>query len=448
MILFGYFLLAVVVFAFFRYPKWGVLAAIFLRPTIDMFWWAKSEGYVSPLYIAGIAIPMLAIFAVQKIQYRKLYVGTDYLVLAYIAVFAALTALKLINAPQFAMNSIDSIARILSVTLFYFVGRIYFQTSRDVMLLAAAVLGSVVFPFVLTLGQGALGINLTHFSDVYAAAGPGASTNAVSGYFMHGRHDLVRISGVYEGVYELAFMGAISAMLVYALAVSTDFKLKIWHMAVFPAGIFLLYSTYSRSAWVTIVATFILFFVIRREYGKILGALGLCLVLYALVENVQYRFEDELGFVTGTTDFNRFGYSRGWLWTKVFENYNSQGLIERLIGNYGLGNAENQFLGTLIWFGYIGLATLLVFLTTLSIRLYDWMRLIRNKRLAESNIQVMMGCFAISSYWLAGQGSHFITQISTQWIIWTWVGMIATSAARIRADRKAFTSESFARHAV
>ena len=181
MILFGYFLLAVVVFAFFRYPKWGVLAAIFLRPTIDMFWWAKSEGYVSPLYIAGIAIPMLAIFAVQKIQYRKLYVGTDYLVLAYIAVFAALTALKLINAPQFAMNSIDSIARILSVTLFYFVGRIYFQTSRDVMLLAAAVLGSVVFPFVLTLGQGALGINLTHFSDVYAAAGPGASTNAVSG---------------------------------------------------------------------------------------------------------------------------------------------------------------------------------------------------------------------------------------------------------------------------
>ncbi|MCZ6659749.1 MAG: hypothetical protein O7C67_20880, partial [Gammaproteobacteria bacterium] len=66
--------------AFLRYPKWGVLVALFLKPTIDMFWWVKAQGLVSPLFIVGIGVPFLAIVSLSKIKYRHNRVPLDNLI--------------------------------------------------------------------------------------------------------------------------------------------------------------------------------------------------------------------------------------------------------------------------------------------------------------------------------------------------------------------------------
>lgn len=443
MIIIGYLLLAIVIFSFLRYPKWGVLIAIFLKPTIDMFWWVKTQGFISPLFIVGVAVPLLAIVALSKIHYRRVNVPLDKLIVAYLVTFAAITSLKLINAPQFAYNSIDSIARILSVTLFYFIGRFYFQSTKDRKLLVIAILGSVVFPFALTLGQGLLGINLTHFSDVYAAAGPGVDTGDISGYYLGGRHGISRISGVYEGIYELAFMGVIAVVIVFALKEAQNFKLRYWHYAILFSGIYLLYFTYSRSAWITITTTFSFYFLLQRKFLHFLVLVGVCLLLYFSIESVQFRFEDELGFFIGETGFDQFGHGRGAKWKALLNGFLDQDLSAKLIGNYGIGNAENQFLGMMFGFGYIGLFVFTSMQIILTVKLSKAVTGFRTMFSAEDRIKSIMACFAMASYWFAGQGNYFMAQISIQWVIWIWVGIIASDSMRSRASIRSGRSNHF-----
>ena len=95
-----------------------------------------------------------------------------------------------------------------------------------------------------------------------------------------------------------------------------------------------------------------------------------------------------------------------------------------MTGNYGIGNPENQFLGVMFWFGYVGLASFLFLILYLTINLWKKRKIIINDSSFDSNIKLMFISIIVCSYWLAGWGNAFNTMISTQWILWTWTGIL------------------------
>jgi hypothetical protein len=417
----GYFLVLVVILAFLRYPYHALLAAFLTKPVIDMFWYTREKGFISPLFIAGVSVPIMAILMRKHLTGETVRSRHDPAVLAYLAAFGALTVFKILYSPHYLVNAVDSYARILYVTLFYFIGKYYFREDHQRRQLMWVIVLSTAVPFFLTLYQQLFGGELAAFKDV-------VKQGATSAFYIEGRHDLVRISGVYEGVYELAFYGAITSLLLTAVLLS-EASMPAWSYPLLPLSIYFLYFTYSRSAWAMFFTALLLFLLLLGRKTLAVLLISSAGMLYAFIPNVRYRFEDEIGFLLGEKGFATVGYSRGGMWTQIVERFGKQETVHKLIGNYGLGNAENQFLGVTIWFGYIGLAVFLLLLIYLTVALLQKRRELPMDDSIDSNIQRMFLSMIVASYWFAGLGNHFITMISVQWILWTWTGILLSEPA-------------------
>lgn len=411
----GYGLVFAVAFVILRRPYQGVLLVFLTKPVIDMFWEVKFEGLISPLYIAGIILPILALIRMKSPEGGFGKSLNDKAVIAYLLFFAMITALKIANAPLYLAYSLESYARIVFVTAFYFVGRAYFREDYRKWQLLKAVVFSTVVPFFLTIFQV--------MSGKLIAEPMMMEGEARSGFYLAGRHNLQRISGVYEGVYELAFLGLFVALILLAVR-SSRVRFPLWGYVFLGLGMYFLYFTYSRSAWSLFVFSLLGFGLIRKKTLFVAGILVAVLVIYLAVPVVQYRFEDELGFLRGEKELGLVGYGRGNVWIRTWEDFNKQDLFSKLIGNYGLGNPENQFLGLLLWFGYLGLAAFLGFIVFLSWQLWKHHRRVQNNGSMNANLRYLFIVIIIGGYWVAGLGNFFITMISTQWILWTWTGIL------------------------
>jgi len=335
--------------------------------------------------------------------------------------FGSLTLFKIISSPSYWFNSIDSYSRILSVTFFYFIGKYYFRQEEQRKELTWIIILSSVVPFTLTLFQKILGTNLMSFGQV-------ADTGALSAFYIEGRHNLLRISGVYEGIYELAFLSLFTVLLLATIKLSKS-KFPVWGYIMLPLGVYFLYFTYSRSAWALFLFSLTFYLICKKKVGWLFLLLISVGVLYISVPNVQYRYEDELGFVLGEKDFSTFGYGRGGKWIRLTEGFMSQDMLPKLIGNYGLGNPENQFLGIMFWYGYIGLTIFIMLIIYLTLVLLKKLKDILNYSSFDTEIKCLFACIIIGSYWIAGIGNQFSTMISTQWILWTWTGILLSDNA-------------------
>ncbi len=433
----GYGLVGVLCLAFLRYPRMTLMASLGLKPVIDMFWWTKAQGLLSPLFVAGVAIPVLALLGLPRIAAGRRRLAEDRLVMAYLGSFLVLSLCKIAVSPEFWAESLENYLRILSVTSFYFIGKYYFPTAELRRRLALVLAGSSITPFALTAAQQALGWNITTWREVIdQAAGP-VDTSHVSAFYMSARHGLNRISGVYEGVYTLAFLGVFTMLILLVLRVSRDVRFHPAGYLLFGFAAYFAYFTYSRSAWVVLALGAALFFVVRRQLKMVAALLAGALGLWASVETVRFRFEDELGFVLGTHEFSNFGYGRGRLWGQAWDVFSARDPIYQLVGTYGQGNPENQFLNVLFWFGYLGLAVFVAFLVLMTIRLVGWLKKARLDGRLDTNLRIQFAVLVVVCYWFAGLGNNFFLQISTQWILWLWTGIVLAVAAEERAEARA-----------
>ncbi len=418
MIIIGYILLASIIVLFFVSPQKALLFSFFSKPIIDIFWYSKSEGYISPLYITAITVPILALLHIQKYSKGKNFNTTDKIVTGYLIILFLLTITKVINTPNYTYNSIETFSRILFTTLFYFIGKYYFAGVENSDKLSKAIMFSTIIPFVVTILQ--LGEMLPIAEPMYMGKGD------ASAFYIGGRHQLERISGVYEGVYELAFMGLFVVLIIIIFRIS-KFRFPVWWYPMFFAGIYFLYNTYSRSAWVLCISSLLLFLLLARRFATAALLSAASLLLYFLVPVIQYRFEDELGFLLGESSLGKVGYGRGNIWPIVWDDFWRRDLLSQLVGSYGYVNPENQFLGFLTWFGFIGLITLLALFIFLSIRLLLQIKRIPRDNSVQSNLILLFISVVVCSYWFAGLGNFFVGQISTQWVLWAWTGIAANS---------------------
>ena len=430
--LIGYGLAAVICFLFMVAPQKAVLASLGLKPIIDMFWWTKGEGLLSPLFIVGVAVPALAMLRLPKVARPRLPLVEDRFVLAYLGSLVLLTLVKIISAPQYLVNSLDNITRVLSVTSFYFIGKYYFPTEEDRRRLFKVLVLAAVVPFGLTLGQQALGWNLTKWNEV---SEPGMETGLESAFYITARHDVQRISGVYEGIYTLAFLGVFTGLMLLAAHLAKDFRFRpSFYLLMLTSGYFA-YFTYSRSAWVSFGVAAILYFLLRRERLRVLLVIGFFLGMYLAIETVRFRFEDELGYFMGEREFRAFGYGRGGLWVEALDLFQGRELVHQLVGTYGQGNPENQFLNVLFFFGLLGLVIFLSMLIYMSSRLLRAVATMPQDNTLDTNLTVLFGSLIVTCYWFAGWGSGFFIQISAQWVLWLWTGVILAEQRRRRLIR-------------
>ncbi|NMB59743.1 MAG: O-antigen ligase family protein [Chloroflexi bacterium] len=411
----------VIVVMFFMSPRNALLLSFFCKPIIDIFWYSKSEGYISPLYITAIIVPILALIHRPKYNYKNKLNQTDRVVIVYLLVLFILTLAKIVNTPEYIYNSIDTFARLLFTTLFYFIGKYYFVDADNSNKLSRAILFSPMIPFMITILQ--LGEVLPVFEPMEMGKGDPTA------FYIGGRHNLQRISGVYEGVYELAFMGLFVVLISIAFRIS-KFKFPMWWYPLFVAGSYFLYNTFSRSAWVLCLSSLVVFFVLKKRMGTAFAVIFSALLLYILVPVVQYRFEDEIGFIFGEARFGTFGYGRGNIWPIVWEDFWSRDFLSQLVGSYGYVNPENQFLGFLTWFGFIGLMSIIALFVFFSIRLFLQTKNIPKDNSVQSSLVLLFISVIVCSYWFAGLGNFFLGQISTQWVLWTWTGIITNSDFR------------------
>ncbi len=430
----GYGLIALVVAAFALYPKTAILVSLAAKPIIDLFWWTKGEGLLSPLFIAGVAVPILGLVAARRVAGRSIRRQEDMVVLLYLAVFLCLALARAVASPQYLGNSIQSFAKLASVTSFYFIGKYYFTSREDRRHLLYALLLSGVGPFVLTMGQKLLGWNVTNFDEVIATAGRGVDTGLVSGFYITGRYGAQRISGAYEGVYTLAFLGVFVLLMLLTARLSRDFAFKpYWYGLLGLAGYFV-YATYSRSAWVTLGTTLLVLFLLRREPRRAIVVVAAAAAVYFLVEGVRLRFADELGALTGGGEFTDVGRGRGGKWMTLLPVFFRRDLIDQLVGTFGVGNPENQFLNALFFSGYLGFMAMLGMMIYFTVRLVKRLRSMDRDASLDTNAMLTFGSLIVACYWFAGWGNNFPLMISVQWVLWTWTGVIVgnTVASRHR----------------
>ncbi len=413
--------LAILVLAY--KPRTGVLVALALKPFVDMFWWSKVQAGLSPLHLMGVGVPAIALIGIWRSKPAPRPSPLDRVVLLYLALLTFSTVFKMVTAPEHAVNAVDAYLRLLSVTSFYWIGKQLFVGSRDKRLLVACLIGSLVIPFGTTLFQQGFSIRTVHSDDVFAA-NPEAKSNEVSGFYLGARHGIQRISGAYEGVYELAFLGVVSVILGLALLEAEDVKRGAVCWLLLLVGGYFLYFTYSRSAWIASMGTILLCQFFRRRLALALGILSVCVMLFFLNETVHHRFEDEVGAVTGTSEFGRLGYGRGFVWKRTMRDFHKWPIEKQLLGGFGIGNPENQFLNMLVFFGYVGLAGMLIMMCTATLTLLAALARLPRERTYLNNTKLLFGCMIVVCYWFAGLGNGFNVQISIQWVLWTWTGLI------------------------
>ena len=114
-------------------------------------------------------------------------------------------------------------------------------------------------------------------------------------------------------------------------------------------------------------------------------------------------------------------------------------MLPKLIGNYGLGNPENQFLGIMFWYGYIGLTIFIMLIIYLTLVLLKKLKDISNDSSFDTEIKCLFACIIIGGYWIAGIGNQFSMMISTQWILWTWTGILLSDNTDKIAPEKTMT---------
>lgn len=103
---------------------------IILRPVIDAFYFLKDiSPYLSPLYIVGVLTPLIALYAILKIN-RPNYSRLDTLFSIYTLMVVA-SCLALFFSDSFSLDAFDMIFKVMLPSSLYFFSRVFIRSKRD-----------------------------------------------------------------------------------------------------------------------------------------------------------------------------------------------------------------------------------------------------------------------------------------------------------------------------
>ncbi len=187
-------------------------------------------------------------------------------------------------------------------------------------------------------------------------------------------------------------------------------------------SIAMVYKCYSKVGWITLIAIFLIWFVLQRKFiFASMVALITVIILFVnpFAKDSQKTFQNEISY-TINGQANKEMVFRGRLnrWETGMDDFNSLRVINKLFGaKKSIGHPENDYLRVLWDNGIIGFIAFLILLG-----LTDYL-LIR-KYVKNKDPVILMGILVFIMYLLNNIGSYPMFYPGFQWFMWGMIGFV------------------------
>ncbi len=409
----GIFLIVLLVTYFFSNPLIAFYLIFLTRPIIDMFWEVKFKYGISPLYVIGALVPVLIIIYLVTHRKNIFSVKSISLILIFFLTSTVTYIFNLVRFPEAAFGSTIVLAKIVSAYSMMFVAPFLFTCEKKIKRLLDIIFFSAISAYLVTAGAYLLGyrglMSAGEHSNFYLQA-----------------HGLLRISGVYEGTFNLAYFSLF--VLVIAFFRKKDYTKSFFRIILLflyiLVALFFLYKTYVRTAWGILVLTLFLYFLFKKKYHMIVFSGAIFIVLYFAVPAISYRMWDVVEVLKGNLSFRSFGDGRGLEWEMHWHQFKMLPLLSKLFGARHVGNPENQILFLLEYLGIVGFAVyhfIMFYYVYILYRGYKAYQKIGENFLSELILFALI--LHIDFFTLAGIGTTQIALINSQWIVYSIVAI-------------------------
>lgn len=417
----GVFIIVVLIAYFFNNPLIAFYLIFLTRPIIDMFWEVKFKLGFSPLYVVGALVPILII--IYLVTHKKNIFGVKSISLILIFFLSALITfvLNILRFPEEMFGSTVILAKTVSAFSMMFVAPFLFTDKVKINRLLDIIFFSAISAYLSTAGAYLMGYR-------------GIMTAGEHSNFYLTSNGLLRISGVYEGTFNLAYFSLFVIMIAIFRRkdyTKTFFRIVLLSIYILVA-LFFLYKTYVRTAWGIVVLTFFLYFLFKKKYHMILFLFAGLILLYLTVPTISYRMWNVIAVIKGDVSFRTFGDGRGLLWEMHWNQFKMLPLLSKLFGARHVGNPENQILFLLEYFGIVGCLIyhlVMFYFVYVLYRGYKAFLKIGNQYYSELILFALI--LHIDFFTFAGIGAQQFMMINSQWIVYSIVAIALLYSEKI-----------------
>jgi len=338
---------------------WFVLIVLF-RPVIDNFYYLKEiPPFLSPLYLVGVLTPLLCVVAISRVGKPK-YSRLD-TIMSFYSVLIALSCFFLLIGDSFSMDSIEFTLKLTLPAFLYFFCRRLIRSKRDLIGVFVTFLYSSIFVLALLL-----------YELIF---------NPISTQMSRG---LERIQGNFADVSNYAFYATcgvlLSGFFFFENSKSKNSTKRILaFLAVLAISLLISSNIHHTASYAVIVALFTLFIINNLKAHKgsaIFFIFTISILAYAvgketIDENIRPLIETDIQVYEGEKDSEALFHGRVGRWQTFLDVFFESNIVSQFIGvpssvqkpfKYISKGAHTDYLRILMFTGYLGLATYLIFL--------------------------------------------------------------------------------------
>lgn len=332
--------------------KWFILL-ILLRPLIDAFYFLKEVSpFLSPLYLVGVATPVLASYTILKIP-KPNYSRLD----TYFGIYTfllSISCLALLVSDSMSLDALDNILKVTIPSFLYFFCRTIIKSKTDLhgilqTFLYSAVIVLLIFAYELIFNPISIQVSrgMERFQGTFADTMNYSiymtGSLIIAGYQMFINHQ------------SIPYRNRV-ALMVFILSVSVLLLFKIHHTASYFV--------------VTVILMLLLVHKLRTNIAFGLSAMILAgAVIYflggdAFQQKVLPLIETDIMVYQGEKDDEALFHGRVGRWKKFYEYYAEQGPVVQIMGlplnmespfNFIGKGSHNDFVRHNMLIGFAGL---------------------------------------------------------------------------------------------
>ncbi|MDQ3051129.1 MAG: hypothetical protein M3Q95_09620 [Bacteroidota bacterium] len=352
--------------------KWFVILML-IRPIVDNFYYLKEiSPLFSPLYIVGVATPLLALYTIFKLP-KPNYSRLD----TYMGVFSVLitiSCLALLISDAFSLNAIEFTLKFSFPFIMYFFCRRLIRSKNDLHGIFQTFIYSTFF--VITIFCYEL-----IFDPINIQISRG----------------LERFQGSYADVmnYAIYMTGGILVVCYSFINKSivgheTGFKRFLPLLIALFLGILLLFNIHHTASYVVFIALLILFLLhtLKANFGYgLLFVVAISGLIYmngtaSFDEKIKPLIQTDISVYEGEKDNEQLLHGRMGRWMRFYDHFNSQNSFVQLFGlPLGMDNpyiyigkgSHNDFVRTTMFNGYLGLIIYILIILNLLSRITGYL---------------------------------------------------------------------------
>lgn len=365
--------------------SWFVILII-LRPLIDNFYYLKEVSpFISPLYIVGVLTPVLSTIAVSRMPLPN-YSKLDTIMRIY-GFFVFISCFFLLIGDFFSLDSVEFSLKLSLPVFLYFFCRRLIRSKND--------LQGVLFAFAIS---SVFVIVILAYELIF---------NPISVQLSRG---FERIQGNFADVSNYAFYATCGVLIAgyfyFEKAKEWKFKTRaILFLSVCALSLLISINIHHTASYAVIMTLFLIFLVNNLKAhrgGAVFFIIMSTVLIYAfgkeaIDENILPLIETDIQVYEGEKESEALLHGRVGRWMIFLDEFSGSGVVSQFIGlPAGMNNpykfiskgAHNDYLRILMFTGYIGIATYLIFLGSIFMRSL--------KRQTETRF-LGLGAFAIIS---------------------------------------------------